>query len=118
MVIHTMKRILIIFGLLTFAIGGQTQVSYEDDADAREARCNARRMNNPALAAALANIEADLAEAEQAASELGNADAKTAVEDAKAAANQKAEETKAAAKQKANEAVDNAAQNVKKGLGL
>lgn len=81
-----MKRILIIFGLLTFAIGGQTQVSYEDDADAREARCNARRMNNPALAAALANIEADLAEAEQAASELGNADAKTAVEDAKAAA--------------------------------
>ncbi len=40
------------------------------------------------------------------------------VEDAKAAANQKAEETKAAAKQKANEAVDNAAQNVKKGLGL
>ena len=40
------------------------------------------------------------------------------VEDVKAAANQKAEETKAAAKQKANEAVDNAAQNVKKGLGL
>ena len=40
------------------------------------------------------------------------------VEDAKAAANQKAEETKAAAKQKANEAVDNAAQNLKKGLGL
>ena len=40
------------------------------------------------------------------------------VEDTKAAVNQKAEETKAAAKQKANEAVDNAAKDVKKGLGL
>jgi hypothetical protein len=39
-------------------------------------------------------------------------------EESKAAAKQKAEETKATAKQKANEAVDNAAQNVKKGLGL
>lgn len=40
------------------------------------------------------------------------------VEDAKAAAKQKAEETKAAAKQKASEAVDNAAKDIKKGLGL
>lgn len=40
------------------------------------------------------------------------------VEDAKDAAVQKAEETKAAAKQKANDAVDNAAKDIKKGLGL
>ena len=44
--------------------------------------------------------------------------AKQTVEDAKAAVNQKAEETKAAAKQKANDAVDNAAKDIKKGLGL
>ena len=40
------------------------------------------------------------------------------VEETKAAVNQKAEETKAAAKQKANDAVDNAAKDIKKGLGL
>ena len=40
------------------------------------------------------------------------------VEETKAAVNKKAEETKAAAKQKANDAVDNAAKDIKKGLGL
>ena len=66
-------------------------------------------------AEATKDAAADAAEASKdAAAEAVN---KT-VEDVKAAANQKAEETKAAAKQKANEAVDNAAQNVKKGLGL
>lgn len=57
-----------------------------EEAAAREARCNARRMNNPDLAAAMANIDADLAEAEQAANESGSATAKEAVADAKAAA--------------------------------
>ncbi|MBR1549177.1 MAG: OmpA family protein [Bacteroidales bacterium] len=57
-----------------------------EEAAAREARCNARRMNNPDLAAAMANIDADLAEAEQAANESGSAAAKEAVADAKAAA--------------------------------
>ncbi|MBQ7419867.1 MAG: hypothetical protein IJV17_03890 [Prevotella sp.] len=40
------------------------------------------------------------------------------VDEAKAAAENKANEVKDAAKQKANDAVDNAAANVKKGLGL
>ena len=48
--------------------------------------------------------------------------AKQAVEDkaneAKEAADQKVQETKDAAKQKANDAIDNAAKDVKKGLGL
>lgn len=44
--------------------------------------------------------------------------AKQTVEDAKAAAKQNVEDAKAAAKQKANDAVDNAAKDVKKGLGL
>lgn len=57
-----------------------------EEAAAREARCNARRMNNPDLAAAMANIDADLAEAEQAANASGSAAAKEAVADAKAAA--------------------------------
>jgi len=57
-----------------------------EEAAAREARCNARRMNNPDMASALANIDADLAEAEQAANESGSAAAKEAVADAKAAA--------------------------------
>lgn len=47
-----------------------------------------------------------------------NAAAKKQVEDTKAAAQKQVEDTKAAAKQKANEAVDDAAKNVKKGLGL
>ena len=38
--------------------------------------------------------------------------------DLQALAKQKAEETKAAAKQKTNDAIDNAAKDVKKGLGL
>ena len=57
-----------------------------EEAAAREARCNARRMNNPDLAAAMANIDADIAEAEQAANASGSAAAKEAVADAKAAA--------------------------------
>ena len=44
--------------------------------------------------------------------------AKQKAEEAKDAAKQKAEEAKDAAKQKASEAVDNAANSVKKGLGL
>jgi len=44
--------------------------------------------------------------------------AKQKVDEANAAAKQKAEETKAAAKKQANDAIDDAAKNVKKGLGL
>ena len=44
--------------------------------------------------------------------------AKQKVEEVNAAAKKQVEDTKAAAKQKANEAVDDAAKNVKKGLGL
>lgn len=53
---------------------------------ANEARCNARRMNNPDMAQAMANIESDIADAEQAANESGNNAAKSAVADAKARA--------------------------------
>ncbi|MBQ1840118.1 MAG: OmpA family protein [Atopobiaceae bacterium] len=53
---------------------------------AREARCDARRMNNPDMAQALADIDGDIAEAERAANESGNAKAKAAVADAKAKA--------------------------------
>ena len=58
------------------------------------------------------------AEAAEATKDAAVDAAKQTVEDAKAAVNQKAEETKAAAKQKANDAVDNAAKDIKKGLGL
>ena len=44
--------------------------------------------------------------------------AKQKVDEANAAAKQKVEDTKAAAKKQANDAVDDAAKNVKKGLGL
>ena len=44
--------------------------------------------------------------------------AKQKVNEVNAAAKQQVEDTKAAAKKQANDAVDNAAQNVKKGLGL
>ena len=44
--------------------------------------------------------------------------AKQKVEEVNATAKKQVEDTKAAAKQKANEAIDDAAQNVKKGLGL
>ena len=54
-----------------------------EEAAAREARCNARRMNNPDMAAAIANIDADIAEAEQAANETNDAAAKAAVANAK-----------------------------------
>ena len=49
-------------------------------------------------------------EAKQAATDKAN--------EVKDAANQKVQETKDAAKQKANDAIDNAAKDVKKGLGL
>lgn len=60
-----------------------------DDAEAKaaeEARCNARRMNDPEMAQAIANIDADIADAETMANESGNAAAKSAVNDAKAKA--------------------------------
>ena len=57
-----------------------------EEASAREARCNARRMNNPDMAAAIASIDADIDEAEQAANESGDATAKVAIVDAKSAA--------------------------------
>ncbi|MBR1765738.1 MAG: OmpA family protein [Bacteroidales bacterium] len=57
-----------------------------EEAAAREARCNARRMNNPDMASAMANIDSDIAEAEQAANESGDASAKEAVANAKAIA--------------------------------
>ncbi len=62
------------------------------------------------------------AENAKAATEGAVEDAKAAVEqkveETKAAAEQAAEDAKAAAKDKANEAVDDAAKNLKKGLGL
>ena len=58
------------------------------------------------------------ANAAETAKQAATDAAKQAVEDTKAAAKQKAEETKAAAKQKTNDAIDNAAKDVKKGLGL
>jgi poly-gamma-glutamate capsule biosynthesis protein CapA/YwtB (metallophosphatase superfamily) len=71
------------------------------------------------------NVEATATEAKDAAVEKA-ADTKDAIEQAaneqieagKAALKEKAEETKAAAKEKANEAVDNAAKDIKKGLGI
>ena len=63
-----------------------------EEAAAKEARRNARLMNNPDLAAALANIDADLADAERAANESGDPSAKATVANAKA----KAEQAKAA----------------------
>lgn len=58
----------------------------EEEAAAREARCNARRMNNPDMAQANADIDGDIASAEQMAETSSNAAAKEAVEDAKAKA--------------------------------
>ena len=57
-----------------------------EEAAAREARCNARRMNNPDMAQANTDIDSDIAEAEQMAEASGNAAAKEAVADAKAKA--------------------------------
>lgn len=57
-----------------------------EEAAAKEARRNARMMNNPDMATALASIDADLAEAEQAADESGDPNAKAAVAAAKKAA--------------------------------
>lgn len=58
----------------------------EEEAAAREARCNARRMNNPDMAQANTDIDDDIAEAERMAEASGNAAAKEAVADAKAKA--------------------------------
>lgn len=60
----------------------EAALAAEEEA-AREARCNARRMNDADMATALANIDADIAEAEQAANESGDADAIAAVSHAK-----------------------------------
>jgi outer membrane protein OmpA-like peptidoglycan-associated protein len=65
-----------------------------EEAAAREARCNARRMNNPDMAQAMNTIDADLDEAEQMANAADNAEAKAAVADARA----KAADAKAAYK--------------------
>ncbi len=64
------------------------------------------------------NAAENAMEAAEQKVEDAKAAAEQKVEDAKAAAEQKAEDTKAAAKQKANDAVDNAAKNIKQGLGL
>ncbi len=55
-------------------------------AAAAEARCNARRMNDPDMQQALNNIDNDLAEAEAAAKQSGDADAQAKVADARAKA--------------------------------
>lgn len=55
-----------------------------EEAAAREARCNARRMNNPDMAQAVAGFDEDLAEAEQVAAESGDADVQAAVAEARA----------------------------------
>ena len=72
---------------------GQNPANYGNDgvddaeaAAAAEERYNARRMNDPALQDALNSIDADLAEAEQAANESGSPEAKAKVADAKAKA--------------------------------
>ena len=58
----------------------------DEEAAAREARCNARRMNNPDLAQANSDIDNDIADAEQMARATGNAAAAEAIADAKAKA--------------------------------
>lgn len=58
-----------------------------EEAAAREVRCNARRMNNPDMAAAIVNIDADIADAEQAAKESANNAAKEAVDNARSTRN-------------------------------
>ncbi|MBR6291517.1 MAG: OmpA family protein [Bacteroidales bacterium] len=72
---------------------GQNPANYGNDgaddaeaAAAAEERCNARRMNDPAMQDALNAIDADLAEAEQAANESGSQEAKAKVADARAKA--------------------------------
>ncbi|MBQ9417844.1 MAG: OmpA family protein [Bacteroidales bacterium] len=56
----------------------------DDEAAARTARCNARRMNDPQLKQAVANIEADLEEVNRAANEVKSRAAQDAVLDARA----------------------------------
>ncbi|MBR2959891.1 MAG: OmpA family protein [Bacteroidales bacterium] len=65
---------------------GNNGADEAEEAAAREARCNARRMNDADMAQALANIDADIQDAEAMANESGNAEAKAAVADAKAKA--------------------------------
>ncbi len=72
---------------------GQNPANYGNDgaddaeaAAAAEERCNARRMNDPSMQDALNAIDADLAEAEQAANESGSQEAKAKVADARAKA--------------------------------
>lgn len=73
------------------------------------------------IAGILGALENNAEEVKEAANEQVE-DAKNAanqkVEETKDAAKQKAEETKDAAKQKANDAIDNAAKDLKKGLGI
>ena len=76
------------------AYGNNYDEESPEEAAAREARCNARRMNNPDLAQAMSSIDADLDEVEQAAQASGSAEAKAAVADARA----KAADAKAAHK--------------------
>lgn len=58
----------------------------DEEAAAREARCNARRMNNPDLAQANSDVDNDIATAESMARASGNSAAMDAVADAKAKA--------------------------------
>ena len=58
----------------------------DEEAAAREARCNARRMNNPDMAQANSEIDSDIANAEAMAEASGNPAAAEAVADAKAKA--------------------------------
>jgi uncharacterized lipoprotein NlpE involved in copper resistance len=103
-----MKKILLavmaVAAISFISCGNKTQQA--EATDSTEVAINAEATQNAAAEAVNKTVE----------------DTKAAVnkkvEDTKAAVNQKAEETKAAAKQKANEAVDNAAKDVKKGLGL
>lgn len=106
-----MKRIIMMCGLLAFVATANwscnchrsatstptTETTYDNgafgnntDADeeaaAREARCNARRMNNPDMAQANSDVDNDIADAEQMAKATGNAAAAEAIADAKAKA--------------------------------
>ena len=63
---------------------GNNGADDETEAAAREARCNARRMNDADMAQALASIDADIEMAEAMANETGDNDAISAIADAKA----------------------------------
>lgn len=59
-------------------------VDEETEAADLEARCDARRMNNPELKQSLADIDADIADAEKAANETNYEEAQAAVSNAQA----------------------------------